>query len=680
MASLVSPGVSVTIVDESFYIPAAAPTVPLFFIATQSNKLQPNGVSPAEGTHEFGMIRTITSIGQSVSLYGIPAFMKDSSGAAFHGDARNEYGLFALNQYLGIGSYAYVIRANIDLADKPETYVSLGIPKVLKYDFVGVGGDVPDPANPGRFKGKLTGFQLVNPLPTAESELTRPETYTVVITQAAVFAAGLLASEAEYTVTGSRSGIIGTGVINGAFGAGNFDSTVIDLKVQLDRSGGPSTFQEYLPGDYFTFELEYTPTRNVANSSPLAGVFTSVKPEDGYELTLGTTETFTITIDPAATGFTVISSNPGAHPSDAGVIGSPFGSSGLGIEFTLSNGSIGSGLPNLVAGDSFTITAKGVMRANPLGANDEAKRKTITMALAQQITSNTEARSTDVFEYNLILCPGYHEIVTQLAALSQDIGEEAFVIADTPANKTPEQIGSFWATSSERYRAPTEARNTGYYYPWGIARNLDGAEVFVAPSGIAARAFAYNDDVAYPWFAPAGARRGVVTGINRLGYISGELGGATVFIECNLNQGQRDILYKNPANINPIVNFPAQGMVIWGQKTSQTTFSALDRINVVRLCMYLKRALRKGAFPFVFEPNDQITRDNLKAAIDGLLNDVMSKRGLYDFVTISDDSNNTPYRIDNNELWVDIAIKPVKAAEFIYIPIRVLSTGATMPG
>jgi phage tail sheath protein FI len=69
--------------------------------------------------------------------------------------------------------------------------------------------------------------------------------------------------------------------------------------------------------------------------------------------------------------------------------------------------------------------------------------------------------------------------------------------------------------------------------------------------------------------------------------------------------------------------------------------------------MYLKRALRKGAFPFVFEPNDQITRDNLKAAIDGLLNDVMSKRGLYDFVTISDESNNTAYRIDNNELWVD---------------------------
>jgi len=536
MASLVSPGVSVTIVDESFYIPAAAPTVPLFFIATKNNKLQPNGVSPAEGTHEFGMMRTITSIGQSVSLYGVPSFLKDSSNTPFHGDARNEYGLFALNQYLGMGSYAYVVRANIDLSDAPETFVSLGIPKVLKYDFVGVGGDVPVVGQPGRFKGRVTGFLAVNPLPVAQSEVTKPETYTVVITQGAVFAGSLLSSEAEYTVTGSKSGIIGTGVINGAFSSGDFDSNIIDLKVQLNRAGGAGTYEEYVPGDYFTFELEYVATPAVGNSSPLAGVFTDIMVEDGYELPVGDTETFTITLNTATT-FTVSSSNPGMHPSQTGVVGSSFESTGLGIAFTLSNGAVGSGLPDLVAGDVFTITAKGVMRANPLGANDAAKRATICMALAQQITSNTEARSTDVFEYNLILCPGYHEVVPQLALLSEDIGEEAFVIADTPSNKTPEQIGSYWATTSERVKN----RAVGYYYPWGIARNLDGAEVMIAPSGIAARAFAYNDDVGYPWFAPAGARRGVVTGVNKIGYVSGDLGGATLFVEANINQGQRDI-------------------------------------------------------------------------------------------------------------------------------------------
>ena len=95
--------------------------------------------------------------------------------------------------------------------------------------------------------------------------------------------------------------------------------------------------------------------------------------------------------------------------------------------------------------------------------------------------------------------------------------------------------------------------------------------------------------------------------------------------------------------------------------------------------MYIKRSIRKASMPFVFEPNDQLTRDNLKAMIDGFLGDILVRRGLYDFVTLCNDHNNTPVRIDRNELWCDVALKPVKSAEFLYIPIRVLSTGATMP-
>jgi phage tail sheath protein FI len=104
----------------------------------------------------------------------------------------------------------------------------------------------------------------------------------------------------------------------------------------------------------------------------------------------------------------------------------------------------------------------------------------------------------------------------------------------------------------------------------------------------------------------------------------------------------------------------------------------MDRINVVRGVMYLRRVLRKGAMPFVFEPNDQITRDNLKSAADGLLNDMMVKRGLMDFATYCDATNNTPTVIDNNQLILDVAIKPTRAAEFIYIPIRVVSTSASI--
>ena len=122
--------------------------------------------------------------------------------------------------------------------------------------------------------------------------------------------------------------------------------------------------------------------------------------------------------------------------------------------------------------------------------------------------------------------------------------------------------------------------------------------------------------------------------------------------------------------------FPNRGIIVWGQKTSASDASALDRVNVSRLVMHISRQLRKNTMSFVFEPNDQLTRNNLKAVVDAFLGDLVVKRGLYDFATVCDDSNNTPDIIDNNEMYIDVAIKPVKAAEFIYIPIRILSTGA----
>jgi phage tail sheath protein FI len=115
-----------------------------------------------------------------------------------------------------------------------------------------------------------------------------------------------------------------------------------------------------------------------------------------------------------------------------------------------------------------------------------------------------------------------------------------------------------------------------------------------------------------------------------------------------------------------------------GQKTSANAASAMDRVNVVRMIGYLRRALRKAAFSYLFEPNDQITRDNLKSAADGLMQTILTGRGLYDFLSVCDASNNDSNAIDNSELYLDIAIKPMKAVEFIYIPIRVVATGASL--
>jgi len=260
-----------------------------------------------------------------------------------------------------------------------------------------------------------------------------------------------------------------------------------------------------------------------------------------------------------------------------------------------------------------------------------------------------------------------------MVTLSGDVYEEAIVIADTPCNLNPDQTAQ-WALTSAR-----QSKNTvAYYYPWAIQSNYDGRDVMVAPSGVALRTIAYSDDQTYVWEAPAGVSRGLTFGPSKVGYVTGDLGTATTFVEANLNKGQRDNLYEYDKNINPIVFFPGRGILIWGQKTSAPAASALDRINVVRLVMYLRRTLRKGAMPFVFEPNDQITRDNLKTAADGVMNDILIKRGLTDYASYCDATNNTPERSYRNELWLDIAIKPVRAAEFIYIPIRVVATSATI--
>ena len=116
-------------------------------------------------------------------------------------------------------------------------------------------------------------------------------------------------------------------------------------------------------------------------------------------------------------------------------------------------------------------------------------------------------------------------------------------------------------------------------------------------------------------------------------------------------------------------------MIVFGQKTRARTASSLDRVNVARLVVYLRGQLDKLAKPYIFEPNDKITRDEIKAAADSLLLELVGQRAIYDFLTVCDDSNNTPTRIDRNELYLDIAIEPVKAVEFIYIPLRLKNTG-----
>jgi phage tail sheath protein FI len=184
---------------------------------------------------------------------------------------------------------------------------------------------------------------------------------------------------------------------------------------------------------------------------------------------------------------------------------------------------------------------------------------------------------------------------------------------------------------------------------------------WIPSSGHMAGIYAKTDDVSDPWFAPAGLNRALITNIRRLAF--------------NPNQANRDIAYKN--GINPIVSFAGQGKVVWGQKTMLDKSSAFNRINVRRLFIILEKAISTAVKYFLFEPNDSFTRLQLINMIEPFLRDVRSRRGIYDYLVVCDSTNNTAERIDRNELWCDIYIKPTRAAEFIVLNFIATKTGAS---
>ena len=180
----------------------------------------------------------------------------------------------------------------------------------------------------------------------------------------------------------------------------------------------------------------------------------------------------------------------------------------------------------------------------------------------------------------------------------------------------------------------------------------------------------YNDNVSYPWFAPAGTHRGLVDNLSDIGYLDANSG---AFVHNGISQGTRDVLYQ--LNINPITQLPGTGLVVWGQETRSGTSTARDRVNVVRLENYLRVIFKSISNGFLFEPNDTTTRKTIATQIESALHDVLSKRGLTDFLVICDASNNTSSTIANNQLYVDVAIEPMRDVEFIYIPIAIYNPG-----
>lgn len=691
MATLVSPGVSVTVSNESFYVPAASTLTPLFFIATREEKTQPNGLYPAIGTYEHGVVRTITSIKQSIETYGTPVFLTTSTSSPsattslpYHGDSRNEYGLLALNQYLSVGNRAYVVRAHVNLLDDLPTLRTVWDSKVSEAQTL-LGALATDYINNyNSTYGLVTNeHDVIGDITLATGgDGYLPGTHHNV----PLISSSTGANATATVVVGSEAPNVGKiiSVVLSSRGTGYTENEV--LTVSTNNIVSTTTPTPVAATVTVTSILNYRTSIPVTVANTLAASAT----QGIWEYSSFTSSEVRVLADLTPTPQLIYSQgydNPASATTYLGLFGAFAAAAAMttpqNTELRFDDVTTLTDTFTRVMSDEYPYTLD-FMNLTTLGSTDSQRRAKIVAALRAEIVNNLDVRS-ETYPYNLAICPGYYETTGDLVGLRQSMRDEVFIISDTPMMLPPSGSNtvSAWAQAASSTSVPglvnkTYSEGVAYYYPsCAEITNIDGQIVVGAGSGIALKSYAYNDEAAFVSFAPAGSRRGTVTGVTSVGYVKGTIGTTQAeYVPVTLDGGSRDVLYET--NINPITYITGRGLMIMGQKTSTADASARDRVNVERLIGYIRRQLRMHVASYLFEPNDQITRDNVHATVNGFLASMIARRALYDYVVLVNETNNTPDRIDRNELWVDVALKPVKAIEFIYIPIRIVSTGAVI--
>lgn len=800
MATLVSPGVAVTVVDESAYASPGTGTIPFIAIATRSNKTDPTGTE-ADGIAKYtkpataGTVVNVTSQRELTQFFGDPVF--DSA----EGSETSEYGLLAAYSFLGQGAQAYVVRANIDLADliaradAPTGPVSAGAywldtdassygvhewngsnwvlqTVTVEVDMSATAGEVSGTYTPTAtvvngnylvavladgatdvgvhyFKGVGGSWEQLNSAAsntvTFDAHYNAPSNPSsgdvwIKTTQPgnginlalySANAAGVFGLEDIEGVTSTQGGTSyipqdGTSVAAIA----TLTNSDIQLTLNAAATGGytidntAGNAAVAITGTVFAQDAE--PTGTPANGTlwyndTRTDLDVLIRAVGGWERvdaariiydtteptqdkTGGALQADDVWVDTSAAergrpslykynGAAWISHDNTDQTTQDGVLfadftdesrtaltsgaitpitGSPdyqlYPSGMLAVNMAQSKNTVRA--YNAVAGAWRNAAANHADGSGAFGRL--AQRKVVSTAMQAAIAGNEDLRDP-MRNFTLLAAPNFPELTDELVTLNSDRGETGFVIIDTPMRKTPTEAVA-WVQgvgASENGEDGLVTKNTysAVYYPAGRSTTPAGATVTVPPSHMALYQYAYNDNIAYQWFAPAGLTRGVVQNASAVGYITTE----GEFKPVALNQGQRDAMYSN--KLNPIATYPAEGVVIWGQKSLHSSTSALDRVNVARLVAYLRERFEEISRPFLFEPNDIPTRARIQAVFEGFLSDILAKRGVTDFAVVCDESNNTPARIDRNELYVDVAIEPTKSTEFIYIPIRIVNTG-----
>ena len=787
--ALVSPGVQVSVTDESAYGAAGNGTVPLIVVATRENKTDPTG-SESDGIAKFtkatqaGNVISVTSQRELTQYFGNPTFTT-SGTAIVQGSETSEYGLLAAYSYLGQGSRAFIVRANIDLAELDSTTVQ----PTSTYSTANAYWLDTDASKYGIHVWNSTTELWDYKTPTVEVISTAAGTapaatvvtggYHVVISTlsnsieyykesgAAWVTAGATLAPHYSVPVGPSNGDVwvkttspGNGVsiviskfIEDAFtpqtvvgvsdGSDNADITTF---VPQDASSATALTSSATAGGILLGEaVDQIDILVVSGAGAPASITTSILAQVSTPTATATTgqHWFDNTIDSldiyvsvgsAWTAATDVQYSKTAPTTDG--TGNALADGDVWVDTTLATAANARDYPKIyqhngaawvkhsntdqtsangvlfadiddTAGGGAAITgapdavvypdgmlvvnmaqSKNTVRSwngtawrNAASNNSDgsgafgrfAQRKVVAAGM-QAVVAGADLRE-EQYAYSLLAAPNYPELTDELVTLNSDRGETAFIIIDTPMRKNATEAISWVknsnvATENGEDGLVTNNTYSAAYYPAGSSTEpVTGKTVVVPASHMALYTFAYNDNISFPWFAPAGLTRGVVQNASSVGFITSE----NEFKAITLTQGQRDEMYQN--KLNPITTFIGQGTVIFGQKTLASTTTALDRVNVARLVAYLRERFDEIARPFLFEQNDEQTRARAAQVFERFLADILSRRGVTDFAVVCDTSNNTPARIDRNELYIDVAIEPTKSVEFIYIPIRIVNSG-----
>jgi len=266
----------------------------------------------------------------------------------------------------------------------------------------------------------------------------------------------------------------------------------------------------------------------------------------------------------------------------------------------------------------------------------------------------------DEYIFNIISAPGliydfgtHKTPIDSIISLAETRGDCIAVIDLEQHGATVSNTVSAANTVNSSYAAA--------YWPWLQTQSGTGQNVWIPASTVIPGVYAFTDGVSAPWFAPAGLTRGGIPNV--------------IQAERKLTRTNRDTLYS--ANVNPIATFPGSGISVFGQKTLQKQATALDRVNVRRLLIALKKFIGDVANTLVFEQNTTVTRNTFLSTVNPYLDSVVQRQGLYAYRVIMDDTNNTSDTIDRNLLIGQILIQPTKTVEFIQLDFTIEPTGAT---